>query len=55
VAESSPDAMTWTHVYTVPTDLTAVEGSAALGAWGEVVPLALYEASFERFELCTGG
>lgn len=55
VAETSPDGMTWAHVYTVPTELAAVDGTAALGAWSQVVPLDLDEASFERFERCTGG
>lgn len=52
VAESSPDGMAWAHVHTLATDLEGADGYAALGAWGELVPLGPDEATFERFELC---
>lgn len=52
VAESSPDGMAWAHVHTLATDLEGADGFAALGAWGELVPLGPDEATFERFELC---
>lgn len=52
VAESSPDGMTWAHVYTLATDLEGSDGYAALGTWAEMVPLGPDEATFERFTLC---
>lgn len=52
VAEASPDGIAWAHVYTAEADLAGAEGYAALGAWGEMVPLGPDEARFERFELC---
>lgn len=54
VAEHSPDGVAWVHVHTVPADLSGLEGTAAIGAWSEQVPLGPDEASFESFELCAG-